>query len=253
MNNYNAKLLMGYPSSIYILALLLEKTGLRLKNITSIHVTSEKMLDSWKEKIDKVFGIPVIDHYGMIEKVSFFHRCPISDKYHESLEYGYTELVNVNNDVGEVIGTSLWNYAMPLIRYRMADKAKYNCASKKCACGRGLPLTLTSIEGRSDDFLITPEGTYLPGVNFYITIRKIHGINMFKITQDREDHVEMLIVVNPDFNKDSLLQLREKMRDRMGGKLKLDIRKVKEIPRDRKTGKIRCIENLVIRSKNEEN
>ena len=52
--------------------------------------------------------------------------------------------------MGEVVCTSLSNYAMPLIRYKLGDIGVLD--DKKCECGITLPL-LKSIEGRDDDLL----------------------------------------------------------------------------------------------------
>jgi phenylacetate-CoA ligase len=78
--------LVGYPSSIYALAILLEETGKNL-NIKSIHTASEMMLPQWKEKIENVFGIKVKSHYGQMEKVSLFYQDFQDDLYKECLDY----------------------------------------------------------------------------------------------------------------------------------------------------------------------
>ena len=126
INEYDSCTLVGYPSSLYILALLLEESGLHLEKIRIAHAASEKMLTTWKNKIEAVLGVPVKSHYGMIEKVSMFFQCSCSDFYHESLEYGITEFVNEKNGIGQVVGTGFLNYAMPFIRYQMNDFAKVN-------------------------------------------------------------------------------------------------------------------------------
>lgn len=242
MNSYGARLLVGYPSSIYILAVLLEESGLKLDNIWVVHVASEKLLNQWKTKIEKVLGVPVKDHYGMVERVSLFHRCDNSELYHENPEYGVTEIINQADGVGEVVGTGFHNYLMPFIRYKMNDVARVNNNGQMCSCGRGLPLTVQEFEGRTDDILVTPEGRYIPGVNFYTMMYRIKGIKMFKIIQHTTNDVEVQIVTDNEFLDSSQEMLRNGMFDRMG-RINLDINIVEEIPRSRQTGKIRCIEN----------
>jgi phenylacetate-CoA ligase len=240
INSYGAKLLVGYPSSLYILALLLEESGLRLNNITAAHAASEKMLREWKQKIEAVLNIPVKCHYGMIEKVAFFFQCGSSDCYHENLEYGVTEFINGPNGVPEVVGTGFLNYAMPLIRYKPNDCAKLNVSNQQCKCGRGLPLTVEDFEGRSDDILLMPDGRLLPGVNFYTMMYKIDGVQMFQIVQHSPDAIEVKIVPSASFNDGSMVSLREGLGKRIG-KAGIDIKLVNEIERSRTTGKIRCI------------
>jgi len=242
INGYNARVLVGYPSSLYILALLLEESGLHLKHIHVAHAASEKVLREWKEKAESVLGIPVKTHYGMMEKVCLFFQCDCSDAYHESLEYGITEFVNEENGVGQVVGTGFLNYAMPFIRYQMNDCARINHNGTKCTCGRGLPLAVEDFEGRADDILVTLDGRYIPGVNFYTMMYKIPGIKMFRIVQYAPNLVEVKIVPSALFDTASMELLKRGLVDRLGS-IELEIKLVDEIERSVKTGKVRCIEN----------
>ena len=175
INGCRARVLVGYPSSLFILATLLEGSGLGLTHVRVAHAASEQMLPHWKQKIETVLGIPVKAHYGMIEKVSMFFQCDGSNCYHESLEYGVTEFVNQENGAGQVVGTGFLNYAMPFIRYQTNDTARINTGETQCKCGRGLPLSVEDFEGRADDILVTSDGRYLPGVNFYTMMYKTPG------------------------------------------------------------------------------
>ena len=242
INGCQARVLVGYPSSLYILASLLEGSGLRLTNVRVAHAASEQMLAHWRQKIETVLGIPVKAHYGMIEKVSMFFQCDCSDFYHESLEYGVTEFVNPEHGVGQVVGTGFLNYAMPFIRYQMNDTARVNAGETKCKCGRGLPLSVEDFEGRADDILVTSDGRYLPGVNFYTMMYKTPGVKMFQIMQQAPDSVEVLVVPSDTFDDTSMQLLRKGLTDRLGS-VTLEIKLVNDIERSRQTGKIRCIIN----------
>jgi phenylacetate-CoA ligase len=58
---------------------------------------------------------------------------------------------------GDLVCTSLLDEDMPLIRYRLGDRAARRDPQAQCPCGRTLPL-LDSIEGRADDVLYTADG-----------------------------------------------------------------------------------------------
>lgn len=241
INSYGARLLEAYPSSLYVLAMLMKEKGLYFKNIKIAHVSSEKLLDQWKEKIEEVLNIPVKDHYGSLERVSLFHRCGDSDFYHDNMEYGLTEIVNQKDGIGEVVGTSLTHYVMPFIRYKIGDVAKVNREDQQCSCGRGLPLAVEEFRGRSDDILITSDGSYISGIDFYTMMYHIKGIKMFKIIQHSINEVELQIVPDEKYSTKTKNVLEKGMFDCMG-EINLNIHLVKEIPRSKKTGKIRCIE-----------
>ena len=238
INSYNSEVLVAYPSSIYILALLMENNNLKLKNIKYIHTASEKMLPQWSNKVEEVLGIKPKSHYGMMEKVSMFFQCDHSDMYHESLEYGVTEIVD-----SYVVGTGFLNYTMPFIRYKTNDVATKNTRNKKCKCGRGLPLSVKDFDGRSDDILITEDGRYIPAVNFYTMMYKLNNIDMFQIIQRKRNKIDVNIKVKEKFNQEK--KLKKELENRLGS-IKLNINYVDSIKRDKNTQKIRCIVNECI-------
>jgi phenylacetate-CoA ligase len=241
INESQIKTLVGYPSSIYILACFIEDFDLRLPWVSAIHVASEKMLPEWKDKIESAIGIKVKAHYGQMEKVSFFYQTESSDNYTEALEYGVTEF-EPDKETGEkaVIGTGFLNYAMPFIRYRLNDTATLLDSSKQTL---GLPESVSDFNGRCDDILTAMDGSKIPGVNFYTMMYKIKGVKMFQIRQVKPDLVCADIV--PDFgffSTDTEEEVEKGLKQRLGD-INIIIRFTDDINRSQKTGKIRCILN----------
>jgi len=237
--------LVAYPSSAYILAMLLESSGLHLKNIRVVHVASEKMPQEWVEYIKQVMEVPVYAHYGMIERVSMGFQCPESEGcYHENLEYGVTEYIHnpMTNSV-DVVATGFINWAMPFIRYRVGDCAILNEGDQLCSCGRGLPLRVVDYEGRSDDILVSPDGVYIPPVNFYTMMYKIGGVGMFQIRQVDPYSVVVQVVPTDVARSDLLDELHVGLQERLGVGFTISIEIVEEIVRSQQTGKIRCVVN----------
>src|SRR5690606_26966354 len=60
-------------------------------------------------------------------------------------------------EIGEVVVTSLVNYAMPLIRYKIGDLAAW--ASCNCSCGSSWPL-LQEVSGRVNSVIRTSKGSF---------------------------------------------------------------------------------------------
>jgi phenylacetate-CoA ligase len=225
--------LVGYPSSLFIFALLLEDSGLEPPKVKAIHAASEKMLPEWSRKIKEVFGIEVKCHYGMMEKVSFMHQKMHSEDYYDNLEYGLTE---IDHD-GSIIGTGFLNYAMPFIRYKTNDFAIK--IDKKTDVG--LPVIAKEILGRSDDFLITASGSRVPPVNFYTMMYKIDSVKMFQIKQKKDLSLEVKVVLEKSVSE-SLDKVKQNLSKRLGS-IRIKIEVVDQIKRDSKTNKIRCIIN----------
>jgi phenylacetate-CoA ligase len=245
MEDFGSDLLVGYPSSLYAFALLLKKARMRPPRFKVAHAGSECLLPEWKSRTEEVLGCPVKDHYGMAEMVSLFHRCSESDLYHENIEYGVTEIVDVKDGVGEVVGTSLRNYAMPLIRYRMGDRARLHDGIQKCSCGRGLPLRVSAFEGRADDIIQTPDRRYLPGVNFYTLMYKTPGVGMFRIVQHSLEKIEVQVVPGAGFTPRSEARLTEGMKERVGDGMEVKVSVLNEIKRNASTGKFKTIESRI--------
>jgi phenylacetate-CoA ligase len=237
MNARKYHTLVGYPSSIYSLACLLEEEGVEPpRYIKAIHVASEKLLPQWQHKIKEVFGITPKAHYGQIEKVSLFHQQTATDEYHEDLEYGYTEFINEDNSK-VVVGTGFINEAMPFIRYKTNDTVSLYAHSNETGIVR-------DFDGRCDDILLALDGSRIPGVNFYTMMYKIGGVKMFEIRQSARHIVDVSIVLNS--NDDAyitIMKVEDGLRQRLGEDMKVNVTLHPAIMRSTTTGKIRCIHN----------
>lgn len=234
INSKKYHTLVGYPSSIYVLACLCEEASLGLKHIKAIHTASEKMLPEWEEKIRNVFGICPKSHYGMQEKVSFHHQTSEGDYYYENLEYGVTEFVQ-DDDQNVIVGTGFINHYMPFIRYKTNDTAVINEEEDTF-------FKIKDINGRSDDILISEDGCRLPGVNFYTMMYKIDGVKMFQIRQTSRKTIDFYLVPSDLYTEGTIDQIREGLRQRLGN-LEVNVVVKDSIERNKTTGKIRCIFN----------
>jgi phenylacetate-CoA ligase len=233
INDSKSTTIVTYPSTAYWLSCLLEKHNLKLPKVRAIHGASEKCLDSWGEKIKKVFGFDLKMHYGQVEKVSFMYQSNDSESYHEDLTYSYTEF----DEKSTIIGTSFINYVMPFIRYKTNDIATLN---NEVTLNVSRPLTVSKIDGRVDDMIVSENGTKIPSVNFYTVMSKVEEISMFQLYQKQNKDLYFKIVINQKFNEEVISHLNYEITKRVGN-LPINFEIVDEIPRDPKTGKIRCI------------
>lgn len=150
----------GYPSIIYTFCSLVESLGLSvLKPPKFVFTGAEKLLDNQKACIERVLGCVVTDHYGFSEGAGNASRCQ-HGVFHEDFEFGHLEVYSPIESTqtgisGELLATGFSNYGMPLLRYNVGDSATWG--TKKCQCGLH-SATIQNIEGRNEDFIITPEG-----------------------------------------------------------------------------------------------
>jgi len=140
---------------------------LHLRFIKAVICSSEAVFDFQKRLIVDELGIKLYSFYGHSEKLIVGGYCEHSDDFHIEMQYGYFELlgednkpINTPGKFGEMVGTTLYNYGMPLIRYRTGDFAEY--VGDYCeACGRKMPI-IKNIQGRWDNNQIyKKDGTYI--------------------------------------------------------------------------------------------
>lgn len=196
------KFIIGYSSVIFIFAQIISELNMSTPHLKAVFCDSQKLLASQREIIEKVFGCRVFTHYGLAEKVILAAECEYSHDYHVVPEYGYTELIDNNskiikgpNEVGELVGTGFYNKVMPLIRYRTADLAAYS-KNQTCKCGRPHEI-LSSLIGRTQDFLVTAEGTLKSTApNAFYTLSKY--CRGFQLVQEVPGMVEIRVIPKSD-------------------------------------------------------
>lgn len=243
LNAFQPQELIGYPSAIYLVAFLIEKHSIIFDFKPKIIITnSETLLDWQKEKIEKVFKTPVRDYYGSAEYVVFARQCGAND-YHISSTLGYLEVVDENNKPifnreGDIVCTTLSNYTMPLIRYRVGDRAVKS--TSMCGCGNQSE-TLSAISGRIDDYIITLDGRKIGRMDHIY--KGMKGIQEGQLIQTDKNRCLVKLVAS-DRNEIDEQSLKYNFYERVGGGIQLDIEYVAEIPKS-KNGKFKAVINKI--------
>jgi len=155
-------ILDGYSSSLFLLAKEIAET--RTKAITPRFVIggSELIDDSQRQFIEKSFNAPFYDQYACSELERLAWQCKERTGYHIDADSVIMQFVDETGEEvspgesGEIVCTSLFNYAMPLIRYATGDVGRAS-DEHQCPCGRTFPL-MKLIEGRKDSFVVFPDG-----------------------------------------------------------------------------------------------
>ncbi len=235
----------GYPTSIDLFAKMARSQGYRLDNlkVKVVFCTAEVLYDHQRESIREAFGgIPVVDSYGSREGGFVNHECPRGT--HHVIDSTYViEFLKNNEPVGageegEVVLTHLDAWGMPFIRYRTGDVAAPG--SGLCSCGRGYS-TMSQVQGRTTDFVVTPDGRWQHGLSVIYVVRDIEGVDQFKIIQEDFDDVRVLIKVHPELyppNGDE--RIRRGFQKRMGESVRVSVDHVEHIPAEA-SGKYRYV------------
>lgn len=235
INESGSKILRGYPSSLYIFALLLKKHGIQLPNVKVLITSSETLLPIYRDTIQQHFGLPVNDWYGQNENTVTVQQC-WAGNYHNNDDYGFIELSHDS----EIIATSLNNMVQPFIRYQTGDVATLlKEPIGKCSCGRNLSIPFAGILGRTEDILLKDDGTLIPTANFSTAMKVFTDVQQYQIIQEPDRSVEVKLVTNSN-DSSYFAAMQTEFAQRLG-QLPIAIHRVPEIDRDIKTGKVKVI------------
>lgn len=219
----------AYPSALSLVAECIEERGITGIHPGLIETTAEKVTDPQRELLEEVFHCPVADCYSSREMGTIAYQCEMGGMH--VCETRYLEIVADGKVVrpgqlGEIVVTSLTQFAMPFIRYKNGDMAVYDTGN--CACERGMPI-LREIVGRTADFLVTVDGQFVYGGFFVRTFRTKPEIARYQVYQPDRSHIEVRLVCRKDVESAWLERLRQEVRARFGESMQVSIQVVDDI------------------------
>lgn len=227
--------LVGYSSSLYLLARALEERGIGNPGVRSVLATGDTLFPPYRAKIEEVFGVPVVDYYGAGgEGIHLASQCERAQCYHLHLEDAVIEILHdgrpaTPGEMGELVVTQLHNRAMPLIRYATQDVAIAGDDSR-CGCGRELPL-IEGIQGRVPDIVTAPDGTALVVHYFTILFEHLEGIGQFQVVQSQPDAILVkLVVTHEELRSPNEKSITDQIREVTHGSLRVDFEYTDDIP-----------------------
>jgi phenylacetate-CoA ligase len=234
-----------YPSSATVLAVAILDQGLEPPPLKVIISNAELLTDQQRQVLSTAFRCPVRNTYGMAENVVAASECECGN-LHIWPEVGFIEVFSDEDDTpigdgktGRIIGTSLLNGEMPLIRYETGDRGCLSERQIECSCGRAMRM-IERVEGRSNDLIVTQDGRKIFWFNpvFYgLKVRES------QIVQERIDILKVLIVVAPGFSKSDETTIIERLKDRLGN-MSITIERRESIPREA-NGKFKAVVSLI--------
>ncbi len=241
----------GFPSYIALLARKLREEGHTMKKTTVI--SHGETLYHWlKREMLHTFG-RVCNTYGCTESYLIGFECQEGRGFHTITEAVFLEVINREGqpakpgEEGEVVITVLNNYAMPLIRYRIGDRA-IKAKEKACRCGRGWPILIRELVGRKDDYFIDIHGNAVSPKSLDNPVFYSTKIKQFQVIQKRKDHVEVIVVKGRGFDQETEKELKsaaQQIKKILGnGNLEVQITYTDHIPPQR-SGKLRTFISMV--------
>lgn len=234
--------LEGYPSTLYILANHVRSRNAKLP-MTAVITSSETLHPIQRTAIEEAFDCQLFDFYAQAERVVFAGECSHHTGKHVAEEYGFLEIVDDNGRavedgvLGHVVGTSLYNAAMPLIRYRTGDVSAI--VTGECQCGR-IHRRLRDVTTKAEDMVITPDGRLISPSILTHPFKPFASIDKSQIIQIARDEIVVKIVPGSGYTEEVEKELTARLRERLGSTIRIRFEVVADIPREA-SGKFRWV------------
>ena len=221
--------LQCYPSTAFILAKFLQERDKYLP-LKALLFSSEPMFEFQRDLIEERFRARAFGFYGQAEQILSASQCE-KGNYHLAMIDGILEVLRGDEAVspgeeGLTVATTLCNFAMPLIRYRLDDFTGFE--GRKCGCGRNSP-TIYPIEAKSDDIIITPEGAMISPSTLTFPFKHLEHILESQIVQKAPDRLVIRIVPEDGFSSDDESKLIDSFRAYVGKNMTIEVERVSEI------------------------
>jgi phenylacetate-CoA ligase len=241
------QLLQGYPSVLLDIMSYLPEERLRSWGLRYL-VSCGEVLDSHaRQLIEEVFQVPMIDHYGAMEFGYMAWQCPEFEGLHLNEDLFVFEILRDGQPVaegeeGEIVVTSLDQFAMPFIRYRLGDRGRMR--GRHCPCGRGL-VSIDVMMGRTTDRILRRDGTEVNPHLFHLLYHEVHGLFQYQIIQQAADRFRVRFVPVRGTEPGSLKErFQEKTNEIMGYPVTITFERLERFEPD-ETGKLKLVQSEI--------
>jgi phenylacetate-CoA ligase len=234
LNTKRPELIIAYADAMYELAKFAEQAGLEVTPQPAIITSAETLHSFMREKIEAVFHCRVFNRYGSREVSTIACERPGCNGLWVPPWGNYVEVVDTaGNRVpdgaeGEILVTSLNNFAMPFVRYRIEDR------------GVLLPKTdddhsepgqiLRTIVGRTVDIFKGKDGVLVHPGYFGSLLYWRDWIAKYQVIQKSHSHVVFRIVRSGSYHQQGELnEITKKTKAVMGNDCEVSFEFVDDI------------------------
>lgn len=239
---HRPRFLKGLASALQHLAQCFRAENIQPRQFQAVFSTGEVLTPTARKIIETCFGAPVLDSYGHMERTVAIAQC-LKGSYHVQSDYGVLQFEGERKVDGRklarVIGTSMYNRIMPLIRYEVGDEVELMNNSESCPCGRALP-RVVAIHGRSEDIIQTPDGRWITAA--FCLVETDDPVKAYQLHQERVNRVRMLIVPSLEWSAQDESRLRARAQAMLGEGMSVVIQTCRDADLVRSpTGKLRVV------------
>lgn len=235
IKEFKPNIIIGYPSAVKILAELVEKGSVEV-NAVRVISCGEPLGASLRNYLEKCFGTRVVNFYGASESLTLGVEMEPEEGMFLFDDMNYIEV-----ESGVMYLTCLYNFAQPLIRYRISDSLTLKAAHEDSS----FPYTrAVGLLGRNEDILWfenfdgTREFLHPLAIEGFC----IEGLVDYQFRQTGKDAFEMYAEISESASEETvrtemLSQMRKILREKKLDYVQFYVNFVDEILPDERTGK----------------
>lgn len=206
INSYRPDVLFCYPSVLKSLINFVRgKSHVKIYSPRLVTTSSEFLDAQTRAAAGLLLGSTPVQFYGSWEIGRIGNECVYRDGIHLNEDVIIPEFIPVydgnSRKYHRIILTSLYNYAMPFIRYDQGDLVLP--IHGDCDCGREFVRVKIS-DARAGDILYLPDGTTVSALHLTGIIFDLPGVNQFKIIQEAVNRLVIQIVKNEKYSDDAM-------------------------------------------------
>jgi len=197
MVEFRPEWMMVQTSVLLRITEYLKREGILLPSLRYIELNGEMVTKSNHEYFDDFYRIPIANMYGATECNAIAYECPVH-RMHILEDNVYLEMDENNKP----LITSLYNTAMPIIKYDILDDIEF-CEEEECICGLRSSY-VNKIKGRNTDRVYINSDEYVSPYIFIFCIEKTNElmrnpILQFRIIQVDFNRITLQLVVKNEF------------------------------------------------------
>jgi len=228
----------GYTSSLVLFAKFLKERNMILTDVSPelrcCIVTSEMLFPEDKKLLEKYFGVFVINEYGAseLDLIAFTNK---QDRFELNNQTLFIEILDDQNQpvahgkAGNIVVTSLYNKAHPMIRYAIGDLGIIDPSSTP------KNQILQKLVGRTNDVAVLKDNKKVPGLTFYYVTKSViddtANIKEFIVEQYDPSTFKVSYTATKTIDQDKELAIKKALEKYVGGGLNITIEMVDQLDR----------------------
>ncbi len=263
IQEHRAQIVQGRPTSLALLAAELLRKSIRSVRPELVITFGEMLHPPVRKLLEEVFSSRLADYYNCEETGNVAWQCPKrEDVMHVNRDTCVLEVVDdagacVHPGVeGRVLLTSLYNWAMPFIRYELGDRGTL-LDGGPCLCGfAGSSMKLAS--GRDDDYFVLPDGRLVSPREVFQAVwdaipvaelgdRHIKHVRSLQIDQTAPEEMVVRVVPGEEYSHAMWRELEDCVR-RLWPAMRVTVELLDAVPFDR-SGKFRQVTSQVTKGR----